>query len=464
MSASNGASRGLSVGIVGAGFGGIGIGDPAAPGRDRATSRSSSAATRSAASGARTPTPAPPATCPPTSTRSRSRPGHDWSRRYAPQAEILAYLERVHARATASARTCASAPRSRRRRSTPRPGAGRSRPSRRAATSSTCSSPPAGSSRAPRSPRSTGIDDFEGPRLPLGRVGPRRRPDRAQGRGRRHRRERDPVRPRDRAEVAAATTIYQRSAPWILPKSDRAYPEWERRLFRALPAARRRQPARDVRRSSSCATYGVHRHRLGAAPVRADRRPRARKALARPRAARQGDARLRDRLQADPDHERLVPDPAAAPTSSSSPAASSGSPPTAWSAPTASSGAADTIIWGTGFQTHNFVAPMEVRGLGGRELNEVWAGTRRGLPGHHRLGLPEHVRALRPEHEPRLGLGAVHARVPVQLRLDAVRRLRDGGFRWIDLRPETQAALARGDGRAQPRHASGWPAAATTGT
>src|SRR5262249_13399981 len=37
------------------------------------------------------------------------------------------------------------------------------------------------------------------------------------------------------APVAAETTIYQRSAPWIVGKADREYAAWERRLFRAFP-------------------------------------------------------------------------------------------------------------------------------------------------------------------------------------------------------------------------------------
>jgi cation diffusion facilitator CzcD-associated flavoprotein CzcO len=32
----------------------------------------------------------------------------------------------------------------------------------------------------------------------------------------------------------------------------------------------------------------------------------------------------------------------------------------------------DTVIYGTGFRTHGFVAPMTVRGLGGRTLDEAW--------------------------------------------------------------------------------------------
>ena len=39
---------------------------------------------------------------------------------------------------------------------------------------------------------------------------------------------------------------------------------------------------------------------------------------------------------------------------------------------------ADVLILGTGFKTHGFVAPMEVRGRGGRTLDEAWAG----VPGH----------------------------------------------------------------------------------
>ncbi len=38
------------------------------------------------------------------------------------------------------------------------------------------------------------------------------------------------------APQAAHLTIYQRSAPWIMPKSDRAYPEWEQRIFKRFPA------------------------------------------------------------------------------------------------------------------------------------------------------------------------------------------------------------------------------------
>ena len=49
---------------------------------------------------------------------------------------------------------------------------------------------------------------------------------------------------------------------------------------------------------------------------------------------------------------------------------------------------ADTIIWGTGFQSHDFVAPMRIEGLGGRELNEVWADRPEAYLGTTVAGFP----------------------------------------------------------------------------
>ena len=58
------------------------------------------------------------------------------------------------------------------------------------------------------------------------------------------------------AEVAASTAIYQRSAPWILPKSDRLYRAWERAAVPALPGAGRGQPGGPVRLLRALAPTG----------------------------------------------------------------------------------------------------------------------------------------------------------------------------------------------------------------
>ena len=201
----NGDRPELSVGIVGAGFGGVGMAIQLKQAGFE-TSRLRARRHRSAASGARTPIPARPATCPRTSTRSRSRPGR-----------VVAPLR---AAGGDPALPRARSPRLRHRAPpAPRHG-GRARPSstsrrgrwtrdhRRGDTKrvdflvTAC-----GQLTAPVDPGVPGIEDFEGPAStrPSGittstLAGKRRR-------GGRHRRERDPIRARDRAGRRAADDL-----------------------------------------------------------------------------------------------------------------------------------------------------------------------------------------------------------------------------------------------------------------
>ncbi len=101
---------------------------------------------------------------------------------------------------------------------------------------------------------------------------------------------------------------------------------------------------------------------------------------------------------------------------------------------------ADAIVYGTGFQTHNFVAPMEVRGLDGRELNEVWGERAEAYLGTTVSGFPNMFVLYGPNTNH--GSGSVPYTLESQFNyiIDAVGRLRDRGFRWIDLRPEAQEA------------------------
>ena len=127
---------------------------------------------------------------------------------------------------------------------------------RRRARSSTSSSPPAASSPAPRSPRSRGSRSFDGPVLPLGRVGPRRRSRRPQRRGDRDGRERDPVRPRGRRRSPSGRRSTSARRPGSCRRTDRGYPGLGAPPVRALPAARGRRPGRPTSPSSSCSRTG----------------------------------------------------------------------------------------------------------------------------------------------------------------------------------------------------------------
>ena len=48
----------------------------------------------------------------------------------------------------------------------------------------------------------------------------------------------------------------------------------------------------------------------------------------------------------------------------------------------------DVIIYGTGFQASRFLMPMKIRGLGGRDLHETWAGDPRAYLGMTTPGFP----------------------------------------------------------------------------
>ena len=116
---------------------------------------------------------------------------------------------------------------------------------------------------------------------------------------------------------------------------------------------------------------------------------------------------------------------------------------------------ADTIIWGTGFQCHDFVAPMRIEGLGGRELNEVWAERPEAYLGTTVSGFPNMFVMYGPNTNH--GSGSVPYTLECQFNyaIDGIRKLRDRDLRWIDLKPEVQAAWRRGDG-ATARSSTQW--------
>jgi cation diffusion facilitator CzcD-associated flavoprotein CzcO len=101
---------------------------------------------------------------------------------------------------------------------------------------------------------------------------------------------------------------------------------------------------------------------------------------------------------------------------------------------------AETIIWGTGFDGSRFVAPMEVHGRDGRELNDVWQDRPEAYLGTVVSGFPNMFLIWGPNTNH--GSGSVPYTLESQFNyvIDAARRVRDEGLRWLDLRPETQAA------------------------
>jgi hypothetical protein len=237
-------------------------------------------------------------------------PKPDWSRFYAPHDEIRAYLEdcaqrfgvtprlRLGSEVTGVAwgRVRATlANRHRRRVRIDRPGA-------RRRTRRSLAPGVSGSRRARR---------VRGPVVSLGRVGPLGRPHRGPGRGRRYRRERDPVRP-------------PRGAPGGPPRRlpahrslgpAQARPEDRGRRAMAVPAAPG-HAATDARdRVGGPGVDGSRQQRRSAtnASARGGGAARDQALDRRSRAARASDTRLRDRVQAPAAGQRLVLDAGQAP-------------------------------------------------------------------------------------------------------------------------------------------------------
>jgi hypothetical protein len=83
---------------------------------------------------------------------------------------------------------------------------------------------------------------LRGPGVPLGALGPRRRPRRQAGGGHRHRRLIQLV--PEIQPVVGRLTLFQRTPPWIIPRLDFAYPEVGKQLLRRVPALQKLLRAR----------------------------------------------------------------------------------------------------------------------------------------------------------------------------------------------------------------------------
>jgi cation diffusion facilitator CzcD-associated flavoprotein CzcO len=238
------------------------------------------------------------------------------------------------------------------------------------------------------------------------------------------------------AKAASQLTIYQRSAPWILPKTDRAYPEWERRIFERFPA--RVAAARaGFFAFFEAGTYGFTGSSWVLDPLR--------KVADAYRTGQLADPELRAR--ATPDYEigckRIL--------FSSDWYATLCRPNVellAGAVQRATAGGvvgadgvereADAIIWGTGFDTSRFVSPMDVNGPHGRSLGETWGDSPEAFLGTTVSGFPNMFLLYGPNTNH--GSGSVPYTLECQFSyvIDAIKRIRSQGIRWIDLKPDAQ--------------------------
>jgi cation diffusion facilitator CzcD-associated flavoprotein CzcO len=240
------------------------------------------------------------------------------------------------------------------------------------------------------------------------------------------------------AKTAAHVDVYQRSAPYVLPKSDRAYREAEQDLFDRFPVARKADRLRIFLYGELLTSGFVLSQKLLAAPMQQWRRQL--RVIT--------DRRLREKCIPDyvmgckrvlfsndwyptlaRDNVELVTDPIERIAPGGVVTADGATRP------------ADVIIYGTGFKTLDFLAPMSMTGLGWRRLRETWRDGAEAYLGITVSGFPNFFMLYGPNTN--LGGNSIIYMLEGQIGyvLGAIRALDEEHLDWLDVRPEVQRAF-----------------------
>ena len=264
--------------------------------------------------------------------------------------------------------------------------------------------------------RHRGHRRLPGRAVPLRPLEPRRRPGRQAGRGHRHRRLGDPDRARGPDGPPAHLDVYQRTAPYVLPRNDRRL-----RPAREARAAPRAGPAEALPDRDLLGPRGL-RARLHARARSSPGRPRSWRWRTSPRASRTPSCarRLTPTFEIGckrilisntyypalaSDNVELVTDPIAKVTGDAIVTADGVERPV------------DVLVVATGFYTTELPIAERITGRdrphAGRHLARARHG---GVQGHDGPGLPQPVLPRRPQHRPRPLQHGVHDRVAGRLR------------------------------------------------
>jgi cation diffusion facilitator CzcD-associated flavoprotein CzcO/acetyl esterase/lipase len=241
------------------------------------------------------------------------------------------------------------------------------------------------------------------------------------------------------AKVAGHVDVYQRSAPYVLPKPDRPYRDAELTVFDKMPVVRKADRLRIFVYGELLTSGFVLSPKLLAGPMQLWRR-QLRSQIADPglrakcipdyvmgckRVVFSNDwypalARPNVELVTDP-IGRIVPDGVVTADGTTR--------------------AADVIIYGTGFRTVEFLAPMQVSGLGGWRLQEAWRDGAQAYLGITVCGFPNFFMLYGPNTS--LGGNSIIYMLEGQIGyvLGAIRALEAERLAWLDVRPDVQDAF-----------------------
>jgi cation diffusion facilitator CzcD-associated flavoprotein CzcO len=240
------------------------------------------------------------------------------------------------------------------------------------------------------------------------------------------------------AGEVAQLDVYQRSAPYVIPKKDRPYRRWEKFLFRWFP------PARQLARFNQWLFFEVF--------ISAFNQFRAVGKLGRRMSEKLLDEQVSDPALKEaltPDHvlgcKRVLisPDYYSTLERSNVELISMGVRELTENGVVAEDGSerpADVIVLSTGFESTRFLAPMEIRGRDGLDLNDVWREGANAYLGMTVAGFPNLFVMYGPNTN--LGSGSIIFQLESQMAYiaDAVERLRRSGG-LLSVRADVQQAF-----------------------
>ena len=232
--------------------------------------------------------------------------------------------------------------------------------------------------------------------------------------------------------------VYQRSAPYVIPKKDRPYRPWERQLFRWFP------PARWLPRFTQWLFFEIF--------ISAFNQFRSVGKLGTRMFERNLDEQVSDpelKRALTPDHvlgcKRVLISPdyystLERPNVELVTQEVRGLTESGVVAEDGTERPADVIVLSTGFESTRFLAPMEIRGRGGLDLNEAWREGANAYLGMTVAGFPNLFVMYGPNTN--LGSGSIIFQLESQMAYiaDAVEMLRRRGG-LLSVRPEVQRAF-----------------------
>jgi cation diffusion facilitator CzcD-associated flavoprotein CzcO len=355
-------------------------------------------------------------------------PNPRWSRRFAPQAEIQAYLERLADGLDVRTSTEVRAARFAHGRWTLETAAG---PFSADVLITAC-----GQLSVPSVPALPGLDTFAGPAFHTARwrhdVDLTGRRVAVLGTGCSAIQVVPAI-----ADSAAHVDVYQRSPGWTIPKLDFAYSERAKRAFERFPALQKLDRA-SIWAFHEFGAHGMTRHPSLLAPMKAVARRQIRRAIADPALRRQvtpRDALGCKRIMLTDDwYPTLAREDVSLVTDAIETVTASGI------RADGRERAADVLVLATGFKAHAFVAPLEVEGPHGT-LAAAWGDVPRAYLGVTVPGFPNLFLLYGPNTNG--GTGSVVATLESSMRhvLAALEALRRSGASRIEVRREAADAF-----------------------